>query len=78
MKNFVRNKKIKDVFVDFRAVKSVLSIHYDATQIRYGDILEKIKEYGRGIPDSPWCKWKKGWIEFAETNMRENAKSFPV
>ena len=65
------------VFAEFRIGKSVLSIHYDATQILYSDILEKMENLGIGIPNSILFKWKKGWIKFAEANMRDNAKAAP-
>lgn len=65
------------VFADFNIIKGLLNIHYDVTQVVYGDILKEIQNNGEEIRDSYWFRWKKGWIEFAETNMRENAKAPP-
>lgn len=65
------------VFVDFGEQKVKLNIHYDATQAHYQNILNTLKENSLKLPDSFWFRWKQGWIEFAETNMRDNAKASP-
>lgn len=64
-----------DISVDHK--KPIIFIEYDVTQIQYKTVLEKIVEAGGTIKDSLWFRWKQGWIEFTETNMRDNAKAPP-
>ena len=57
--------------------KSIVSIEYDVTHIQYKAVLDEIVKSGGSIKDGFWFRWKQGWIEFTETNMRDNAKAPP-
>jgi len=64
-----------DINVDRK--KSIIFIEYDVTQIQYQTVLDMIVKAGCAIKGSLWFRWKQGWIEFTETNMRDNAKAPP-
>lgn len=64
-----------EVDVDHKISK--ILVEYDVTKIQYKAVLEQIVKAGGAIKDNYWFRWKQGWIEFAETNMRDNAKAPP-
>lgn len=64
-----------EVGVDFKNLR--ITIEYDVTQLQYKAVLEAIVKAGGVIKDDFWFRWKQGWIEFTETNMRDNAKAPP-
>ena len=64
-------------YISVDTTKCEITIQYNVTRVRYYQIITEIKKAGASIKGGILSKWKQGWIEFTEINMRENAKAPP-
>lgn len=59
------------------AHKHQISVRYDASKTDYQSILKAIESTGFLPLDNWWARFKGGWIQYADTNTRDNAKAPP-
>lgn len=63
--------------VSFEEEKQTLHVGYDATHCELDGIESVIRKHGADISDDFWTKFKEGYYQFVDENVRDNAKHKP-
>ena len=63
--------------LDFNMAKKQMTVDYDASRLSYQMIVDRLENIGFPASDSWWSRIKGGWYQYADSNLRDNAKAPP-
>ncbi|MCL4215761.1 MAG: hypothetical protein KJ052_01955 [Candidatus Hydrogenedentes bacterium] len=53
-------------------------VQYDLAKVRWHQICDVAGDLGFMIPNGFWPRWRRGWIDFTETNEYDNMSTGPA